>query len=268
MEDCFVAAQKGKLVLQPAHIDILLRGVNLLVRVAQLAESELEAWQADHADEVDTLVADLTAVKEGRVEPAREVDVPQEVKAPSEPALILPLLAKGGPGEVLVGAPETEPAQEATPINPPPLPSPSQGGEKEREVIVVGAQAGQTSPPINPDSSAPEPSAKPADRDRVVRVTAESLSRLMGLAGEALVQSHRLRPLVDALWRLRGRQIGLLEDLQILEDRLAGAGATAPTRTPGSPPPATSDWPGPGRVPPRTCRAWPRPSSRSRRSPA
>ena len=76
------------------------------------------------------------------------------------------------------------------------------------------------------ESEAPaEPAAKPsADRDRVVRVTAESLSRLMGLAGEALVQSHRLRPLVDSLWRLRGRHIGLLEDLQTLEHRLDGNG--------------------------------------------
>ena len=30
-----------------------------------------------------------------------------------------------------------------------------------------------------------------------MRVTAESLTRLMGLAGEALVQTHRLPPLVD-----------------------------------------------------------------------
>src|SRR6516162_8496058 len=49
MEDCFVAAQKGQLVLQPAHVDILLRGVDLLVRVAQLGEAELQAWQAGHA---------------------------------------------------------------------------------------------------------------------------------------------------------------------------------------------------------------------------
>ena len=47
----------------------------------------------------------------------------------------------------------------------------------------------------------------------------------MGLAGESLVQSHRLRPLVDALWRLRKRQISLLESLQTLEDRFA---ATSP----------------------------------------
>ena len=44
------------------------------------------------------------------------------------------------------------------------------------------------------------------DRDRVVRVTAASLTRLMGLAGEALVQTHRLPPLVESLWRLKGRQ--------------------------------------------------------------
>src|SRR5271169_1538053 len=43
----------------------------------------------------------------------------------------------------------------------------------------------------------------------------------MGLAGEALVQTHRLRPLVDSLWRLKARQTGLLETLQNLEDRLS-----------------------------------------------
>jgi two-component system sensor histidine kinase and response regulator WspE len=43
----------------------------------------------------------------------------------------------------------------------------------------------------------------------------------MGLAGEAVVQTHRLLPLVDSLWKLKGRQIGLLETLQLLDDRSA-----------------------------------------------
>ena len=67
MEDCFVAAQKGKLVLQPEHVDILLRGVDLLVQVAQVGEPEVEAWQSEHAAAIDALVADLTAVQEGTV---------------------------------------------------------------------------------------------------------------------------------------------------------------------------------------------------------
>ena len=39
------------------------------------------------------------------------------------------------------------------------------------------------------NAEAPRPESADRDRDRVVRVTAESLTRLMGLAGEALVQT-------------------------------------------------------------------------------
>src|SRR5580693_2693328 len=67
MEDCFVAAQKGKVVLQPEHIDILLRGVDVLVRIAQIGETEVEVWQSEHAVTIDTLVAELIAVQEGKV---------------------------------------------------------------------------------------------------------------------------------------------------------------------------------------------------------
>src|SRR6516225_6389211 len=68
MEDAFVAAQKGRLVLGMEHVDVLLRGVDFLVQVAGIAEEELPAWQSDHAAEIDALVADLDRVKEGRVE--------------------------------------------------------------------------------------------------------------------------------------------------------------------------------------------------------
>ncbi len=67
MEDCFVAAQKGKVVLQPEHVDILLKGVDLLTQLAQVAESEIDAWQSEHSVAIDALVADLTAVQAGTV---------------------------------------------------------------------------------------------------------------------------------------------------------------------------------------------------------
>jgi two-component system sensor histidine kinase and response regulator WspE len=203
MEDCFVAAQKGQLVLQPGHVDILLRGVDLLVQVAQLGEPELEAWQAGHATVVDSLVADLTAVKEGRAEPFPLLLVGE---GPSG----------GGTGEEEEGSAERDspdtgsPADEAPPIPRPAAgPSPGNGAAKE----------GGPGEPVVPD--------------RVVRVTAESLTRLMGLASEALVQTHRLRPLVESLWRLKGRQTGLLETLQILEDRLAAAAEAPPLSAAG-----------------------------------
>ena len=67
MEDCFVEAQKGRLVLRPEHVDVLLRGVDMLAQVAQLGEAEVEAWQTEHADEIDALVTELKTAKDDRL---------------------------------------------------------------------------------------------------------------------------------------------------------------------------------------------------------
>jgi two-component system sensor histidine kinase and response regulator WspE len=205
MEDCFVAAQKGKLTLQPGDVDILLRGVDWLVQVAQLAEPELETWQSEHAAAIDALVHDLTAVKDGRGEPT---PAPVVGEGPGEPSLPTGV----GDGQDGGAASPLSALQAAPPAEERPAPM----GESP-----IGA--GTETEPAGREKE------KDRDHDRVVRVTAESLTRLMGLAGEALVQTHRLRPLVESLWRLKGRQTGLLETLQILEDRVlvAGAGAAA-----------------------------------------
>ncbi|HYC43286.1 MAG TPA: hybrid sensor histidine kinase/response regulator [Noviherbaspirillum sp.] len=44
MEDCFVAAQKGKLRLNKQRIDRLLAGIDLISRIASLSETEAPAW--------------------------------------------------------------------------------------------------------------------------------------------------------------------------------------------------------------------------------
>ncbi len=162
MEDCFVAAQKGKLILQPEHVDILLQGVDMLVQISQAGDQDIEGWQSNHATEIDALVADLTAVKQNQLPPP------------------------------------------VAPLTPQP----------------AGAKSTLAAPAVV------EPAVR--DGDRIVRVSAESLTRLLGLAGEALVQIYRLRPLVDSLSRLEGRQTGLLESLQVFEDRLSSQGTVLP----------------------------------------
>ena len=67
MEDCFVQAQKGKLLLRPEHVDVLLRGVDMLARVAQQSEAEVAVWQTEHADEIDVMVTDLQIAKDDRL---------------------------------------------------------------------------------------------------------------------------------------------------------------------------------------------------------
>ena len=57
MEDCFVAAQKGELVLQAAQVDLLLKGVDQLVAISkQEADSEgLSIALCDQIRRIDQL---------------------------------------------------------------------------------------------------------------------------------------------------------------------------------------------------------------------
>lgn len=89
--------------------------------------------------------------------------------------------------------------------------------------------------------SLPEPPAPAADPamgmtgERMVRVTADSLNRLLGLAGESLMSARRLRPFNDGLLRLRRVQAELAKSFEDLRaampadgnDRAAQALATA-----------------------------------------
>jgi two-component system sensor histidine kinase and response regulator WspE len=79
-------------------------------------------------------------------------------------------------------------------------------------------------PEITPDTRTASMLPGSEHADRVVRVSADSLTRLVGLAGEALVESRQLRPFVDGLGALRGMQMKLRHTIAALEERLGGAG--------------------------------------------
>ncbi len=209
LEDCFVAAQKGKLVLGADHIDVLLQGVDLLVQVSQVNEPEVEAWQVEHSMQIDALVTLLTALTEGQALPQAGPLASSTVPLVPQAAVPADAVTSAGPGQP--SAIEEDSAADKT----------SAGTDSPSVRSVSREQQGRgvaTTQSIDPGTIAS------GDRDRVVRVTAESLTRLMGLAGESLVQTQRLSPLVDALWKLKGRQTGLLESLQTLEDRVSSRG--------------------------------------------
>jgi len=117
MEDCFVAAQKEKVVLGQKQIDLLLGGVDLLVKISQTPESDAAGWENEQKGEIDLFIATLAEALEGPVEDA---------------------------------SPETD-------LGPIPL---------EKRLGSEGNNAGQ------------------ARVDHVLRVTADHLNRLLGLAGE------------------------------------------------------------------------------------
>ena len=70
------------------------------------------------------------------------------------------------------------------------------------------------SPPSPPAEATTSPTAEPAEA--VVRVTAQSLTRLMSLAGESLVQGRWLQPFATSLLKLKKRQDHLVELLNNL----------------------------------------------------
>jgi two-component system sensor histidine kinase and response regulator WspE len=65
MEDCFVAAQRGKLTLERAHIDVLLRGVDLLLNISKCDEKSMSQWESDHAAEIESFLRTLAGFEVG-----------------------------------------------------------------------------------------------------------------------------------------------------------------------------------------------------------
>ncbi len=153
MEDCFVAAQRGAVQLRQRHIDHLLRGVDLLGRIAKASDADAAAWAADENGEVNAFVATLV--------------------------------------EVMVARPETD------------------------------AVAAAPAPTVRETTPKEKAAAEPADR--VLRVTADNLNRLLGLAGESLVESRWLKPFAASLVRVKRLHDDLAQSLDALRAALPPA---------------------------------------------
>ncbi|MCF4998443.1 response regulator [Pseudomonas syringae] len=87
MEDCLVSAQEGRLLLRPEHIDALLQGTDLLMRIATPANSpqppEIEGYVALMGRLLDPALAPITPAPVPMVE-----RVPQAPVAPAAAAEI------------------------------------------------------------------------------------------------------------------------------------------------------------------------------------
>src|ERR1700760_2519104 len=63
LEDVFVAAQAGALVLLPGLVDLLLQGVDLLHRIAQMPEGKLETEKSGSADGIQQFIQNMAKVR-------------------------------------------------------------------------------------------------------------------------------------------------------------------------------------------------------------
>ena len=177
MEDCFVAAQKGMVSLGPDQIDILLRIVDILTQLAQSLSRGETDWMGRHRNEIDGLVAAISAIINGdEAIPVTPVDDHPEGRAPSD---------TGHPAE-----PESALAETGAGV-----PSVGKGAESL-------------------------PRQYMEDKDRPVRVTAGKIERLMGQAGEVVVNARWLPAFSEGLLELKRNHVELLGILDSLQQVL------------------------------------------------
>ncbi len=109
--------------------------------------------------------------------------------------------------------PAPEPAK-----TPPGMP----GGTSAADAVAAPATAAKP-------ADTPAPATRPTEQaDRVVRVSADSLTRLVGLAGESLVETRQLRPFVDSLLQLRASEVDICDAIAALDEKLKAGDIAVP----------------------------------------
>jgi two-component system sensor histidine kinase and response regulator WspE len=184
MEDCFVAAQKNEITLNSEHIDILLQGVDMLNQIAAVAGEGVTEWLARHQTEIQHLFNAIFAILSGETPP------------PISPAKI---------GSQVV-APPTTPTVKPEPRSGESLPVIS-GPTSKAQV----ARTADEEKPLQLSSEA---------KDRLVRVTAAKIERLMGLGGEVVVSARWLPPFSESLLALKKTHNELFSVLEKLQGML------------------------------------------------
>jgi len=111
-----------------------------------------------------------------------------------------------------------------------PTPMPPSGPAETPPDMPGGTPAAASAPatgvkPAEPPAAAPRPAEQ---ADRVVRVSADSLTRLVGLAGESLVETRQLRPFVDSLLQLRASEVDICDAIAALDEKLKAGDIAVP----------------------------------------
>jgi two-component system sensor histidine kinase and response regulator WspE len=192
MEECFVAAQTGALLLSTAHVDELLRGVDLLLRAGN-ADTETALGR----EEVDVFIARLTTFSD----------------AANDAHALRADTAGASPWGTTYGASE-DPDDDATMraalaiLGADAAKLPVSFAEPTPDVEAPAAKTSAAEPSITPTPSLDAPLNLHSARDpeRMLRVRSDNLDRLLSLSGESLVESRWLKPFAESMLRVKRTQ--------------------------------------------------------------
>lgn len=180
MEDCLVSAQEGRLHLLPEHIDALLMGTDLLMRIATPGASVPQADVDGYVALMNNMVSADPAMKAMLV-PTASPSLEDILLANAQSLVTSLQSAQDSAAEELAAA-VVEPVADL---------APKADGPGERRVAETG--------------------------ERVLRVTAERLNNLLDLSSKSLVETQRLKPYLAAMQRVKRTQTGATRALDSLE---------------------------------------------------
>jgi len=238
MEDCFVAAQEGRALLDAAWIDVLLRGVDI---VARIGNDEDEAAR----DEVGACVAALQArmagvAPHGGSTPLADAapPAPTPLAAPSPGAAFERPALRSEPGAPATANPHDAFDQLASALRAEAAASAPAFAPAVTATSAASTAAAIATPAASP-ASAPVPPGPVngtvgtgsttgtadittlGESGRMLRVRADNLDRLLSLSGESLVESRWLKPFAQSMLRAKRVQRDSARALDQLHATLA-----------------------------------------------
>lgn len=198
MEDCFVAAQNKKITLNSDHVDILLAGVDLLLGISQVSNAELPNWLANQNTAFIETQSAVAAILNPQITPLPVAEV-----------------KKKEANTVVISA-----SPSLSQVTPDLIPSATTSLNQSPSPELPNHQVASVSFSPQEKSLATSASEQMPAQDRVVRVNADNLNRIMGLAGESLIEANWLQPHADSMMSLKWRLVELSRTLEKLQDTL------------------------------------------------
>ncbi|WP_233833035.1 hybrid sensor histidine kinase/response regulator [Paraburkholderia sp. ZP32-5] len=215
MEDCFVAAQENRALLDGAWIDTLLRGVDIVARIGNDEDAAAHDAVSECVAALHAHMAGVTPHRSGAggaaSVPAIEPRAVREAAPTRDHANVRAAPVHDATFDQLANALRAEAAS-----------SPATQAAATTSTL---SPASATAPPSPPHSAAPASATasaqSPTEPDRMLRVRADNLDRLLSLSGESLVESRWLKPFAQSMLRVKRVQRDSARALDRLHETLA-----------------------------------------------
>ncbi|MEI6430045.1 MAG: chemotaxis protein CheA, partial [Pseudanabaena sp. ELA607] len=191
MEDAFVAAQNQQITLTADDIDILLHAVDLLSGISQRESQNLGTWLNSQSPNFETTLGYISTMTQANAQANLKGSIIAQNSSQSAPDTTSSLIAPVSHNISSNVATSNVIPEITQAVSEAPIPT----------TVKVTTVLHEKAPEKAHDLA--------HNKDRVVRVSAENLNRIMGLAGESLIEANWLSPYADSLLILKKRQLEL-----------------------------------------------------------